>query len=253
MDTQPRAEDENLPLDENLSQEPVVSDEAQQEHVAVETASSEAILPDGDGEIAIDEATSEDDLAVAGEPDFVSEPSQAPGPATGQAAEAPLELVMPDEAAEIAASEALESRAQERVTDADEDELSVELSPEDLAVDEAVPTEALQEAVLAQVVADAPSIAAEFVTETEFAQLVDDAIESFGGILLFKMRLDEGGIDKHVAAASIGDGARRQFLLLSLPATGGKLSVESASRSNSPLAKLAEAYVGVVEAFRAAA
>lgn len=228
MDTQPRAEDENLPLDENLSQEPVVSDEAQQEHVAVETASSETILPDGDGEIAIDEATSEDDLA-------------------------PLELVMPDEAAEIAASEALESRAQEPVTEADEDELSVVLSPEDLAVDEAAPTEALQEAVLAQVVADAPSIAAEFVTETEFAQLVDDAIESFGGILLFKMRLDEDGIDKHVAAASIGNGARRQFLLLSLPATGGKLSVESASRSNSPLAKLAEAYVGVVEAFRAAA
>ena len=33
----------------------------------------------------------------------------------------------------------------------------------------------------------------------------------------------------------------------------GVLKVESASRSTSPLAKLAEAYVGVVEAFRAAA
>lgn len=83
--------------------------------------------------------------------------------------------------------------------------------------------------------------------------MVDDALEAVGGILLFKMRLDEAGEDRHVAAASIGDGARRQFLLLSLPVTGGKLKVESASRSNSPLAKLAEAYVGVVEAFRAAA
>ncbi|MRX34912.1 hypothetical protein IG197_07380 [Aminobacter sp. SR38] len=99
----------------------------------------------------------------------------------------------------------------------------------------------------------APSIAPGSVSESEFADMVDDALEAVGGILLFKMRLDEAGEDRHVAAASIGDGARRQFLLLSLPVTGGKLKVESASRSNSPLAKLAEAYVGVVEAFRAAA
>ncbi|MBE1203001.1 hypothetical protein IHE39_01715 [Aminobacter carboxidus] len=99
----------------------------------------------------------------------------------------------------------------------------------------------------------APSIAPGSVSDSEFAHMVDDALEAVGGILLFKMRLDEAGEDRHVAAASIGDGARRQFLLLSLPVTGGKLKVESASRSNSPLAKLAEAYVGVVEAFRAAA
>ncbi|ODT08558.1 MAG: hypothetical protein ABS58_02375 [Mesorhizobium sp. SCN 65-20] len=102
--------------------------------------------------------------------------------------------------------------------------------------------------------ADEPALPApEFVTEDEFAHVVDEALESFGGILLFKMRIDEDGQEKHVAAASIGEGARRQFLLLSLPIEGGKLKVESAARSNSPLAKLAEAYVGVVEAFCAAA
>lgn len=134
----------------------------------------------------------------------------------------------------------------------------IELSAEDLledTVSEAVeaPVAASAEPAVAAVTIPAPSIAADCVSESEFAHMVDDALEAVGGILLFKMRLDEAGEDKHVAAASIGDGARRQFLLLSLPATGGKLKVESASRSTSPLAKLAEAYVGVVEAFRAAA
>lgn len=121
----------------------------------------------------------------------------------------------------------------------------LDLSPEDLAIEVAHDA--------APMTIEAPAIVAESISDEDFAQMVDDSLEAVGGILLFKMRIDEDGEDKHVAAASIGDGGRRQFLLLSLPVTGGKLKVESASRSASPLAKLAEAYVGVVEAFRAAA
>ncbi|PWK68125.1 hypothetical protein [Aminobacter sp. AP02] len=125
---------------------------------------------------------------------------------------------------------------------------------EDVTDNETEPAElASDELAVERIQVDVPAMAPTDVSEAEFTQMVDDALEAVGGILLFKMRIDEDGDDKHVAAASIGDGARRQFLLLSLPVSGGKLKVESASRSNSPLAKLAVAYVGVVEAFRAAA
>lgn len=108
--------------------------------------------------------------------------------------------------------------------------------------------------IVEQAITDVPVAAqADAVSETEFEHVVDDALEAVGGVVLFKMRIDEDGENKHVAAASIGDGERRQFLLLTLPAAGGKLKVESASNSEKPLAKLAKAYVGVVEAFRSAA
>ncbi len=169
--------------------------------------------------------------------------------ATSPEVEAVSGIEHADEAEGIELStDELASEAQAAVVDeTPANEPAVELSSEELTVDTA---EADAETVM-QI--DAPPIITSDVSEAEFTQLVDDALEAVGGILLFKMRLDEDGDDKHVAAASIGDGARRQFLLLSLPVTGGKLKVESASRSTSPLAKLAEAYVGVVEAFRAAA
>ena len=91
------------------------------------------------------------------------------------------------------------------------------------------------------------------VSDEDFGVVVSGALEAVGGALLFKVRAGSGDEAMHVAAAAVGAGDARQFLLLSLPVVGGKLKVESASRSKSPLAKLAEAYVGVVEAFRSAA
>ncbi|MEJ6781294.1 hypothetical protein [Aminobacter sp. Piv2-1] len=251
MDTQPRAEDEQSPQDEMLPQEQTALEESQADTIEQDLAAAEAKLDIAeDGAVAHPEESG--DAAVSG-PDASESELEA-------AALAEEELVAVSTADEDTAGTdevpmmELDEPAIEAELDEPPLEASVqpELSPSEItAIEQPVETAALeQEAASA---ADAPPAIAEGISETEFAQMVDDALETVGGILLFKMRVDEDGKEKHVAAASIGDGARRQYLLLSLPVAGGKLKVESAARSNSPVAKLAEAYVGVVEAFCAAA
>ncbi|WP_246591205.1 hypothetical protein [Aminobacter anthyllidis] len=232
MDTHPRAEDEALPQHEASSQEPEaqldsVAETLEQDPITVEKAGDGALEVSDVGE-AVVEAASEPVLQATADIEL-------------SAQELSDETAVLPETEAAAVVVATETPAETETPSADV-ATPLGLAPEDLATEDA------GAATIA-----APSIAPGSVSESEFAHMVDDALEAVGGILLFKMRLDEAGEDRHVAAASIGDGARRQFLLLSLPVTGGKLKVESASRSNSPLAKLAEAYVGVVEAFRAAA
>lgn len=238
MDTQPRAEDEQSPQHEMLSEEQTAPEESQA--IEQDLAAAEAKLDTAeDGAVALPEEVG--DVAVSG-----------PGASEGE-----LEATATEDEESIVASTADEDTAGEvPIMELDvpllEASVQPELSPSEItAIEQPVETAVLEQE--AAVPADAPPAVAEGISETEFARMVDDALETVGGILLFKMRVDEDGEEKHVAAASIGDGARRQYLLLSLPVAGGKLKVESAARSNSPVAKLAEAYVGVVEAFCAAA
>ena len=93
----------------------------------------------------------------------------------------------------------------------------------------------------------------ETVSEDEFVEVVGGALEAVGGTLLFKMRIENDGQDQHVAAASVGDGGNRQFLLLTLPTGGGALKVETASKSANPVAGIAAAYAGLMDVFEAAA
>jgi len=240
MDTHPRAEDEGLPQHEASSQEP----EAQL-HTVAETVEHDLVAADeasaGDEAAAISDAD-ETIVETASEPVADADVELSADELSTEVGVAPEAPEAPDLTAESSVEADIEVDAP-----AAEEAAPVVFAPEELAAQ----APAIDDAGPATIAA--PSIAPGSVSESEFAHMVDDALEAVGGILLFKMRLDEAGEDKHVAAASIGDGARRQFLLLSLPVTGGKLKVESASRSTSPLAKLAEAYVGVVEAFRAAA
>ncbi|CDX28954.1 conserved hypothetical protein [Mesorhizobium plurifarium] len=91
------------------------------------------------------------------------------------------------------------------------------------------------------------------VSEDEFAEVVGGALEAVGGTLLFKMRVENGTEGEHVAAACIGDAGNRQFLLLTLPTSGGALKVETAARSANPVAGIAAAYAGLMDAFKTAA
>ena len=91
------------------------------------------------------------------------------------------------------------------------------------------------------------------VSDDQFAEVVGGALEAVGGTLLFKMCVDKDGESQHVAAACIGDGGNRQFLLLTLPTAGGALKVETAARSTNPVAGIAAAYAGLMDAFQAAA
>ncbi|TIR56268.1 MAG: hypothetical protein E5X22_28810 [Mesorhizobium sp.] len=88
------------------------------------------------------------------------------------------------------------------------------------------------------------------VSDDEFAEVVGGALEAVGGTLLFKMCVENDGEGQHVAAASVGN---RQFLLLTLPTAGGALKVETAARSSNPVAGIAAAYAGLMDAFKAAA
>ncbi|TIY09555.1 MAG: hypothetical protein E5V18_00500, partial [Mesorhizobium sp.] len=96
---------------------------------------------------------------------------------------------------------------------------------------------------LADLVPDAKT-----VSEDEFVEVVGGALEAVGGTLLFKMCVQNEGEAQHVAAACVGDGGNRQFLLLTLPTGGGTLKVETASRSTNPVAGIAAAYAGLVDA-----
>ena len=91
------------------------------------------------------------------------------------------------------------------------------------------------------------------VSDRDFEDVVRGALEAVGGTLLFKMKVGAGSEAHHAAAAVVGLGASRQFLLLTLPAQGGQLKVETTSRSNSPLAKIAESYAGLMDVLKAAA
>jgi hypothetical protein len=91
------------------------------------------------------------------------------------------------------------------------------------------------------------------VTDKDFEDVVRGALEAVGGTLLFKIRIGADREGQHVAAAAVGDGATRQFLLLTLPTGGGQLRVETAARSASPLAKIAASYAGLMDVFKAAA
>ena len=91
------------------------------------------------------------------------------------------------------------------------------------------------------------------VTEDEFEHVCRDALGAVGGTMLFKLRVGNGVECQHVAAGAIGKGDGRQFLVLSLPVGGGKLSVETAARSKNPVAKIAAAYAGLADVFAKAA
>lgn len=91
------------------------------------------------------------------------------------------------------------------------------------------------------------------VSESEFETVVRGALDAVGGTLLFKITIDMEDEPHHAAAASVGEGALRQFLLLTLPLTGGRLKVETTTRSNSPVAGIAASYAGLLDVFKAAA
>ncbi|MER9082554.1 hypothetical protein [Mesorhizobium sp. M0028] len=94
---------------------------------------------------------------------------------------------------------------------------------------------------------------AKTISEDEFVEVVGGALEAVGGTLLFKMCVENEGESQHVAAACVGDSGNRQFLLLTLPASGGALKVETTSKSTNPVAGIAAAYAGLMDAFQAAA
>ncbi|MER9849971.1 MULTISPECIES: hypothetical protein [unclassified Mesorhizobium] len=113
--------------------------------------------------------------------------------------------------------------------------------------------ESLADLVAADVAQDDLVPDAKAVSEDEFVEVVGGALEAVGGTLLFKMCVENEGEAQHVAAASVGDGGNRQFLLLTLPTSGGALKVETTSKSTNPVAGIAAAYAGLMDAFQAAA
>jgi hypothetical protein len=91
------------------------------------------------------------------------------------------------------------------------------------------------------------------ISDNDFVEVVRGALEAVGGTLLFKMKVGGPGEGHHVAAAAVGIGEGRQYLLLTLPVEGGQLKVETVARSTSPLAHIAASYAGLMDVFKAAA
>lgn len=108
----------------------------------------------------------------------------------------------------------------------------------------------------AQPAADVKLLAApatQEVSNTLFEDMVREAIEGVGGTLLFRMKVGNDDDAYHAAAAAVGNGDGRNFLLLTLSARGGPLKVETAAQSNDPLARIAESYAGLMDLLKVAA
>ncbi len=96
-------------------------------------------------------------------------------------------------------------------------------------------------------------IASGAVSDDDFEAIVNGALEAVGGTLLFRQTTGKGEQACHAAAAVVGLGEGRQFLLLTLPVQGGQLKVEPTSQSENPLARIAESYASVLDVLKAAA
>ena len=81
----------------------------------------------------------------------------------------------------------------------------------------------------------------------DFARVLAGA----GARLLFRMNTGVGEGGPYVAAVAVGEGAQREFLIVTRPAEGA-VSVEPAVSSESPVARLAPSFVAVMERWPAA-
>lgn len=93
----------------------------------------------------------------------------------------------------------------------------------------------------------------EAISDEAFEEVVRGALDAVHGTMLFKMKVGDDTACQHVAAASIGEGDGKQFLVLTLPVAGGHLRVETAAKSASPVAGIAASYAGLAEALATAA
>lgn len=86
----------------------------------------------------------------------------------------------------------------------------------------------------------------------DFEESVRMALAAVGGELLFQMRLENVDDCRHVAAVSLGSGEQRRVALVILPPEGA-MRIEAADSSTNPVAGIARSYVGLVQAYKAAA
>lgn len=93
----------------------------------------------------------------------------------------------------------------------------------------------------------------EAIADGDFDEAVRKALASVDGELLFQVHVEHAQDYRHVAAISIGSGAERRLALIILPTDGGETRIEPAETSANPLAPLARSYVGLVDAYKAAA
>jgi hypothetical protein len=95
---------------------------------------------------------------------------------------------------------------------------------------------------------------ADEVSSDDFENVVNGALEAVGGTLLFKMRVGADAEAFHAAAATVGVGESRQFLVLTLPARrGGSLKVEASTHSDSPVAGIVQSYADLMDVLNVAA
>jgi hypothetical protein len=93
---------------------------------------------------------------------------------------------------------------------------------------------------------------AEPVSEDHFEEIVLAALDCVGGTMLFKMTTGSGDDARHVAAGAVYEGEGRHYLILSMPISGGRLQVEQAANSKSPIAAIAASYASLADIFGAA-
>ncbi|HWK14986.1 MAG TPA: hypothetical protein VNS02_11365 [Rhizobiaceae bacterium] len=89
-------------------------------------------------------------------------------------------------------------------------------------------------------------------TREQLLDQLPEAIGKAGGELLFELPHDRDDLS-WAGAVAFGEGASRQFAIVSLPADGGPAKVEPAASSELPMARIAESYAGLMPHFRTAA
>lgn len=86
----------------------------------------------------------------------------------------------------------------------------------------------------------------------DFEGVVNDALKTVGGELLFQIRHQNDEECRHVAAVALGRAEERRLVLVILNADGN-MRLEPTETSDNPIAHLARSYLWLAEAYRSAA
>lgn len=99
---------------------------------------------------------------------------------------------------------------------------------------------------------DELELALEAIEEEDFPEALRQAVASLGGVMLFHISSGEGDGTRTEAAVAFGEGVNSEIVIVSA-GESGKISIEAAGESASPVATIAPAYAGLAACWATAA
>jgi len=114
------------------------------------------------------------------------------------------------------------------------------------------PTEITKDVVSLETIELELALQFQDTVQAGFEGALRQALEQAGGTLLFHMRVDDEQGTHWTAAVSVGSGEDRKLLIVTIPSEG-PARIEPSESSHEPIARIAPAFVDVMDRLRQAA